>query len=685
MGSLVVLFFMILTLDAPLASPKFQVLYGVDSGHDSLVIVDPKSGDYRIVGPLLSPVVIGLAVRPTDGALFAWDNFDKVLLQVDSCTGQGTRVASAPTAYLSDLAISPSGRIFGVGDVLVEFDTQTGGATVFGPFKYQDGSAVPLVAAADFSDDGTLFAVVDSLSSGPSDLATVDVATAIVTPRSRLDLPNQALVQDITWAPTGKLLGVDGGMFEIDPEHGETRKIGGIGVAQGLDFGLPCGVPFDACPLDAEGDADGDGICGTVDNCPSVLNIGQSDRDADGVGDACDTCPDVNNPEQDIACQRQDVLYGVTSEVSALYRIDPPTGLRLLVGPLSVFNTSQMPVPVALATRPTDGRLFGFDSFLNSFMEIDVCTGKVLFRQQTVSASVSALAIGPDGRIFGVDSTTSQLLEFNPITGIGQAVGVVRNSIGNEIPVYAYAADFGNDGRLYLVSYPHTLMTVDTETARATPIVNLSLSSTDIIHALAFDPNSARAYGAWQPGFFELDMETGAVRPIASGLLTGLDFGPRCGVTIDHCPADPRGDWDGDTICQGVDNCRLVPNLDQRDMDNDGVGDRCDNCPGIPNPEQNLDVCDQRVANVTFTMGPSLRVAWNTTHEVDIKSFNIASFKNGYRVQLNTVPIPCEACITGAGMAYETVVPKGKSWHDIYVELVRTSGAIEFYGPATHK
>ena len=45
-------------------------------------------------------------------------------------------------------------------------------------------------------------------------------------------------------------------------------------------------------------DADGDGIPGSLDNCPGVPNLSQSDLDEDGVGDACDNCPENADPEQ---------------------------------------------------------------------------------------------------------------------------------------------------------------------------------------------------------------------------------------------------------------------------------------------------------------------------------------------------------------------------------------------------
>jgi hypothetical protein len=45
---------------------------------------------------------------------------------------------------------------------------------------------------------------------------------------------------------------------------------------------------MDICPDDADNDLDGDGVCGDVDNCPSVANTDQADGDGDGTGDACD-------------------------------------------------------------------------------------------------------------------------------------------------------------------------------------------------------------------------------------------------------------------------------------------------------------------------------------------------------------------------------------------------------------
>jgi hypothetical protein len=45
-------------------------------------------------------------------------------------------------------------------------------------------------------------------------------------------------------------------------------------------------------------------------------------------------------------------------------------------------------------------------------------------------------------------------------------------------------------------------------------------------------------------------------------------------------------DADGDTVCDDLDNCPGVSNLDQSDVDDDNFGDLCDNCPDDTNQNQ---------------------------------------------------------------------------------------------------
>ncbi|MBI3784665.1 MAG: hypothetical protein HY270_14830 [Deltaproteobacteria bacterium] len=67
------------------------------------------------------------------------------------------------------------------------------------------------------------------------------------------------------------------------------------------DDGNPCTVN-DVCNggfcHGTGGDADGDGVCNGLDNCPAKSNVTQADGDGDRIGDACDNCPRAFNPDQ---------------------------------------------------------------------------------------------------------------------------------------------------------------------------------------------------------------------------------------------------------------------------------------------------------------------------------------------------------------------------------------------------
>lgn len=68
------------------------------------------------------------------------------------------------------------------------------------------------------------------------------------------------------------------------------------------------------------------------------------------------------------------------------------------------------------------------------------------------------------------------------------------------------------------------------------------------------------------------------------------DTGSTTGCTLACTVCD---DFDGDGVCDTVDNCPFDPNADQNDSDSDGVGDVCDNCPNVQNSGQaNSDLFD---------------------------------------------------------------------------------------------
>jgi len=166
------------------------------------------------------------------------------------------------------------------------------------------------------------------------------------------------------------------------------------------------------------------------------------------------------------------------------------------------------------------------------------------------------------------------------------------------------------------------------------------------------------------------------------------------GDVCDNCLTAPNTDQaDGDVDGKGdaCDNCPTVPNATQADMDFDRVGDACDNCPSIPNSDQNPAVCQQRVDNpvVTFTSAVgkgSGTVSWTTPVEVDLVGFNVVIIDSkGVRTQQNVALIRCEECITGNGHSYSFIIPKHKSGHSIFIEMLRQNGTVQVFGPAARQ
>jgi hypothetical protein len=181
------------------------------------------------------------------------------------------------------------------------------------------------------------------------------------------------------------------------------------------------------------------------------------------------------------------------------------------------------------------------------------------------------------------------------------------------------------------------------------------------------------------------------------------------GDACDNCVAvsnTDQSDVDGDTVGDACDNCRTVANTNQADGDADHVGNVCDNCPQDQNPDQADfdrdgagDVCDpcpvfpnvldctEKVTNVCITFSSPLgkgsgTIGWRTEFETGVAGYNVIKLDAKGRVQQNTALIPCSECITGNGDLYEFIIPKHKSGHDIFIEMLRLNGTVQVYGPA---
>jgi hypothetical protein len=164
--------------------------------------------------------------------------------------------------------------------------------------------------------------------------------------------------------------------------------------------------------------------------------------------------------------------------------------------------------------------------------------------------------------------------------------------------------------------------------------------------------------------------------------------GDRVGTVCDNCPAvanPDQGDVDGDLVGNACDNCPAIANAGQSNFDGDSFGDVCDPCPFDPanvcsdiGGIQSMSLCFNSPAG----KGSGL-VSWTTSTEVHVLGFNIVSLgaNLGDRVQLNPSLIPCEQCDTGLGSSYNFIVPKHKSGHTLYIEIVFQHAPPVTWGP----
>ncbi len=176
--------------------------------------------------------------------------------------------------------------------------------------------------------------------------------------------------------------------------------------------------------------------------------------------------------------------------------------------------------------------------------------------------------------------------------------------------------------------------------------------------------------------------------------------GDTCSNSVCHAGTTPLNCDDGKACtidsCDPILGCRHAYDTSLPDADADGIPDICDNCPTVSNPGQEDcdgdgvgEACEQfLVANPTVSFTSSFgkgsgAVLWTTRCEGDLVGFNVVQIgSGGVRIQLNAATIPCESCVTGLGVPYQFLVPKHKSGHNLFVEVIHSDGRVQSFGPA---
>lgn len=102
-------------------------------------------------------------------------------------------------------------------------------------------------------------------------------------------------------------------------------------------------------------------------------------------------------------------------------------------------------------------------------------------------------------------------------------------------------------------------------------------------------------------------------------------------------------------------------------------------------------VCEQRVFDLTASkVGPPDNsrgiVRWSTTHEIDLRGFNIFEVgPQGRATKVNASLIGCLECTSGRSGVYYVAVARHRSSRNLYVQMVHTDGTTEIFGPATRE
>ena len=333
----------------------------------------------------------------------------------------------------------------------------------------------------------------------------------------------------------------------------------GCGVAE-TDSDLD-GTPdcVDICPYDIDNDSDGDGVCGDVDNCPSLANANQEDIDGDGIGDPCDDDRDgdgypnnqdafMSNPDEwsdgdgdDVgdnsdncldernynqldadgdgigdACDFEVDLYipnNYTAEPGETVRLEVKAGkdldgLEFLILAFG-YNADKIIPPVTIDLNGTvlEGVPYIYDSNENSFAVV-----------------------------FG----TQQEPLFGPINNIDEndILLVAEVVLSQEL----------NDGEVIDILFSPQSLTIDS----LSPCQELAEECARLIQN--------------NPGKITV--------------IIGDSDGDGYNNDVDIFPQDPNEwlDSDNDGTGDNGDNCPNTPNADQADANNDGVGDVCTNC-----------------------------------------------------------------------------------------------------------
>jgi sugar lactone lactonase YvrE len=257
-------------------------------------------------------------------------------------------------------------------------------------------------------------------------------------------------------------------------------------------------------------------------------------------------------------------LYGVGSDVEALFRIDPASGELVQVGALVDPIGGQPSLDFDVDGRllmiddeggihvvdPASGQATQFATTIagcdamaislrvvcaysvrsdddDQLYRLDLRTGEAVAIGSTSVSDIEGLAFHPDGRLFGVDKLTDQLFELDLRTGASTLIG----SLGFDAVNPGFAIDAGGGGWITTDSGTAPLARVNLTSGAATLVGNVGRASTALAVVGTRLLTVGRTTQSSPEELMRLDPATAAptvIGPLQNGSLqeSGLDATP---------------------------------------------------------------------------------------------------------------------------------------------------------------
>ena len=260
----------ILTVEPRQSGAESEALYGVNSSVDGLFsIKKTKSINVNVIGRLNSNFhskasdskfirPSAMAVRPSDGALFVWNNKEKDqgktihtgdLLAVDKCSGSASVVghSNSQGLDLKALAFGSDETLYGMNDSLYQIDTNTGETKPIGSPSGWFYKKWLRIGAADLDPNTGILYAVENRHARSQRIVTVNTNTGGV---KKIGMVSEefAPIGSIVFTSEGTLIGSGGWgrkafLFEMDTNGKVLKrwKVKSPHMPQGMAFGTSCG------------------------------------------------------------------------------------------------------------------------------------------------------------------------------------------------------------------------------------------------------------------------------------------------------------------------------------------------------------------------------------------------------------------------------------------------------------